>query len=112
MRWETEEKKVRLAAKALLKRLLEEAPKVLVQDWFKDGQTRLMVRDAVGEVLHKSQSAAVMDSPLQDHNPRLRISCVISAMNSSSGFAPRSSLSRWRTETVPSSASRWPMTSM
>lgn len=51
---QSEEKKVRLAAKALLKRLLEEAPKVLVQDWFKDGQTRLMVRDAVGEVLDKN----------------------------------------------------------
>lgn len=51
---QSEEKKVRLAAKALLKRLLEEAPKVLVQDWFKDGQTRLMVRDAVGAVLHKN----------------------------------------------------------
>lgn len=49
-----EEKKVRLAAKALLKRLLAEAPKALVQDWFKDGQTRLMVRDVVGEVLHKN----------------------------------------------------------
>ena len=24
------------------------------QDWFKDGQTRLVVRDAVGEVLHKN----------------------------------------------------------
>ena len=46
-----EEKKVRLAAKALLKRLTEESPKVLVQDWFKDSQTRLAVRDQVGMVL-------------------------------------------------------------
>ena len=46
-----EEKKVRLAAKALLKRLTEASPKVLVQDWFKDSQTRLMVRDEVGAVL-------------------------------------------------------------
>jgi type I restriction enzyme R subunit len=46
-----EEKKVRLAAKALLKRLTEECPKVLVQDWFKDSQTRLAVRDEVGKVL-------------------------------------------------------------
>ena len=30
-----EEKKVRLAAKALLGQLTEESPKVLVQDWFK-----------------------------------------------------------------------------
>ena len=46
-----EEKKVRLAAKALLKRLTEKSPKVLVQDWFKDSQTRLTVRDEVGAVL-------------------------------------------------------------
>ena len=51
---QAEEKKVRLAAKALLKRLLEEPPRVLVQDWFRDGQTRLIVRDAVGEVLHNN----------------------------------------------------------
>jgi len=48
-----EEKKVRLAAKALLKRLTEESPKVLVQDWFKDTQTRLAVRDEVGSVLDR-----------------------------------------------------------
>lgn len=46
-----EEKKVRLAARALLKRLTEEKPKVLVQDWYKDMQTRLTVRDEVGAVL-------------------------------------------------------------
>ena len=46
---QTEEKKVRLAAMALMKRLLEEVPKVLVQDWFKDAQARPVVRDAVGE---------------------------------------------------------------
>ena len=46
-----EEKQVRLAAKALLKRLTEESPKVLVQDQFKDSQTRLSVRDEVGAVL-------------------------------------------------------------
>lgn len=46
-----EEKKVRIAAKALLRRLVEEVPKVLVQDWFKDSQTRLMVRDEIGKVL-------------------------------------------------------------
>jgi len=48
-----EEKKVRLAARALLKRLTEEKPKVLVQDWYKDSQTRLGVRDEVGSVLDK-----------------------------------------------------------
>lgn len=47
----TDEKKVRLAAKALLKRLTEESPKVLVQDWYKDSQTRMTVRDEVGAVL-------------------------------------------------------------
>ena len=46
-----EEKKVRLAAKALLKRLTVEKPKVLVQDWYKDSQTRLTVRDEVDNVL-------------------------------------------------------------
>jgi len=50
-----EEKKARLAAKALIKRLTEEAPKVLVQDWFKDSQTRLTVRDEVGKVLDTYQ---------------------------------------------------------
>ncbi|MEO1818906.1 type I restriction endonuclease subunit R [Pseudomonas sp.] len=48
---QAEEKKVRLAAKALLKRLTEEKPKVLVQGWYKDMQTRLAVRDEVGAVL-------------------------------------------------------------
>ncbi len=47
----TEEQKVKLAAKALLKRLLEEQPKVLVQDWHRDTQTRSAVRSAVEEVL-------------------------------------------------------------
>ena len=46
-----EEKKVRLAAKALLKRLSKDSPRVLVQDWFKDSQTRLTVKDEVGAVL-------------------------------------------------------------
>ena len=46
-----DEKKVRVAAKALLKRLTEDMPKVLVQDWFKDSQSRLTVRDEVGAVL-------------------------------------------------------------
>jgi len=46
-----EETKVRLASKALLKRLTEDTPKVLVQDWLKDSQTRLAVRNEVGAVL-------------------------------------------------------------
>jgi type I restriction enzyme R subunit len=47
-----ETQKVRLAAKSLLRRLLEESPKVLVQDWFKDGQSKLRVRSAVETVLN------------------------------------------------------------
>ena len=47
-----ETQKVRVAAKALFHRLREETPKVLVQDWFKDGQSKLRVRSAVESVLH------------------------------------------------------------
>lgn len=46
-----ETQKVRLAAKSLLHRLVEEQPKVLIQDWFKDGQSRTRVRAAVETVL-------------------------------------------------------------
>jgi len=46
-----ETQKIRLAAKSLLHRLREETPKVLVQDWFKDGQSRTRVRTAVETVL-------------------------------------------------------------
>jgi type I restriction enzyme R subunit len=47
-----ETQKVRLAAKSLLHRLLKEPPKVLVQDWYKDSQTKKKVQSAVEEVLH------------------------------------------------------------
>jgi type I restriction enzyme R subunit len=50
---EEETKKIRLAAKSLLHRLLQEQPKVLVQDWYKDSQTKERVRSTVAEVLHK-----------------------------------------------------------
>jgi type I restriction enzyme R subunit len=46
-----ETQKVRLAAKSLLHRLREETPTVLIQDWFKDGQSRTRVRSAVEIVL-------------------------------------------------------------
>ncbi len=46
-----ETQKVRLAAKSLLRRLQEEHPKVLVQDWYKDTQTQKQVRSAVEKVL-------------------------------------------------------------
>ncbi|MGI9344733.1 MAG: type I restriction endonuclease subunit R [Gammaproteobacteria bacterium] len=48
---DSEEQKVRLAAKTLIAQLTANSPRVLVQDWFKDRQTRLVVRDKVGEVL-------------------------------------------------------------
>jgi type I restriction enzyme R subunit len=48
-----ETQKVRLAAKSLLHRLREESPKVLVQDWFKDSQSKVRVRSAVEDVLNK-----------------------------------------------------------
>lgn len=43
--------KVKLAAKSLLHRLLEEHPRVLIQDWYKDNQSRRVVRSAVEQVL-------------------------------------------------------------
>ncbi|MCY1449274.1 hypothetical protein D9M71_660010 [compost metagenome] len=46
-----ETQKVKLAAKSLLQRLLDGQPKVLVQDWFKDGQTQRIVRTVVEQVL-------------------------------------------------------------
>lgn len=49
-----ETQKVKLAAKALLHRLLDEPPKVLVQDWHKDSQTQKIVRSAVESVLDKN----------------------------------------------------------
>jgi len=48
-----ETQKVRLAAKSLLHRLLDEHPKVLVQDWYKDTQTQKQVRSAVEQVLDR-----------------------------------------------------------
>lgn len=46
-----EEQKVINAARHLIIRLLDEHPKVLVQDWWKDGQTREKVKSAIAEVL-------------------------------------------------------------
>ncbi|MBF0239885.1 MAG: type I restriction endonuclease subunit R [SAR324 cluster bacterium] len=46
-----EEQKVKLAAKDLLKRLVEEQPRILVQDWFKDSQSQIKVRTAIEDVL-------------------------------------------------------------
>lgn len=47
-----EEKRVKLAAQSLLQRLIEEHPRVLIQDWYKDSQTRLKVKSAIEEVLN------------------------------------------------------------
>lgn len=48
-----ETQKVRLAAKSVLHRLQKGKPKVLVQDWFKDSQTKHKVQSAVEDVLNK-----------------------------------------------------------
>lgn len=48
---EAEAQKVKLAAQALLKRILQEHPRVLIEDWFRESQTRQLVKDALGEVL-------------------------------------------------------------
>jgi len=48
---QAEEQEVKLAAKHLLRRLLDEHPKVLVQDWWKDSQTQRRVKSAVEQVL-------------------------------------------------------------
>lgn len=47
-----ETQKVRLAAKRLLERLRDGKPRVLVQDWFRDTQSKARVRSAVEDVLH------------------------------------------------------------
>lgn len=46
-----EEQAVKLAAKALLVRLVEEQPKVLIQDWWKDGKTKQTVKNTIDEIL-------------------------------------------------------------
>lgn len=48
-----ETQKVKLAAKSLLHRLREEAPPVLLQDWYKDSQSKRQVLSAVETVLHE-----------------------------------------------------------
>ncbi len=47
-----ETQRVRLAAKSLLQRLLREPPPVLIQDWFKDSQSKERVKSTVQEVLN------------------------------------------------------------
>jgi type I restriction enzyme R subunit len=47
----SEEIEVKNAARHLLQRLIEERPKVLVQDWFKDSQSQIRVKTAIEEML-------------------------------------------------------------
>lgn len=49
-----EEEAVKLAAKSLIQRLREAHPKVLVQDWYKDTQSKQRVRTTVEEVLDQN----------------------------------------------------------
>lgn len=49
----SEEQKVKLAAKDLIVSLLNAHPKVLVQDWWKDGQTQAQVKAAIEDVLDR-----------------------------------------------------------
>lgn len=49
-----ETQNVKLAAKSLLHRLLEEHPRVLVQDWYRDTQSQKIVRSAVEQVLNRN----------------------------------------------------------
>ena len=51
---ESETQKVKLTAKVLLRRILEEHSRVLVEDWLKEVQTRKVVRDAVEQVLDEN----------------------------------------------------------
>jgi type I restriction enzyme R subunit len=51
---EAETQKVKLAARSLLRRLLQEHPKVLIQDWYKDTQTQRAVRSVVEKVLDEN----------------------------------------------------------
>ena len=47
-----EEQRVKLAAKHLLRRLREEKPTVLINDWYKDTQVRFQVQAAIKNVLN------------------------------------------------------------
>jgi type I restriction enzyme R subunit len=46
-----EEQSVRLASKRLLRRFTAETPRLLVQDWYKNSETRLQVREQLAAVL-------------------------------------------------------------
>ena len=50
---QAETQKVKLAAQALLHRLRDEQPKVLVQNWYSSAQTKQQVKDTVEDILDK-----------------------------------------------------------
>ena len=49
-----EEQKVKLAAKSLLHRLREGQPTVLINDWYRDNQTRALVQTAIKKALNET----------------------------------------------------------
>ena len=49
-----EEQKVKLAAKSLLHKLQDERPTVLITDWFKDTQSRVLVQQAIKNILNET----------------------------------------------------------
>jgi type I restriction enzyme R subunit len=89
-----EEKKVRLAAKALLKRLTQEKPKVLVQDWYKTSATRLRVRDRVGEVLDEHLPEDAYDKELFIEKRDALFELTLDLAINNSKWAAQSSASR------------------
>ncbi|HKL85744.1 MAG TPA: type I restriction enzyme endonuclease domain-containing protein, partial [Treponemataceae bacterium] len=66
-----EEIKVKNAAKHLLKRLVEEQPKVLIQDWFKDSQSQIKVKSAIEEVLDADLPKTYNKSVFQEKSKKL-----------------------------------------
>ena len=58
-----EEIKVKNAARSLLKRLKEEQPRVLVQDWFRNEQSKARVKSAMIDVLNRDLPPSY-DKPL------------------------------------------------
>ena len=90
-----ETKKVKLAAKSLLHRLIEEQPKVLIQDWYKDSQSQKVVRFAVekvldenlpksyNRVLFKKKCDNVFELDFRLCQQRAKVGCVINSITSS-----------------------------
>jgi type I restriction enzyme R subunit len=54
-----------------LKRLIEEQPKVLVQDWFKDSQSQVRVKTAIEEVLDKDLPVTYEKDLFKEKSQRL-----------------------------------------